>query len=190
MNRILPTAALILTLGLAVTVGLPPASAGESPLWKQFDNWSVRVNRALDGRCYMETATVEPRTKTTMGRLFVLFGKHSFILGVSDKLWQLLPRDKAHGVLFQIDSGEPRYEISRTVRSAGMGATVLAISPDFWAELMRGHSLSVQPDNQPTVTIPLAGSFAAGEELLACQGAMDASRPSPASADPFTKGAW
>ena len=154
-----------------------------SPLWKTVGDWDVRVDTTLNYGCFI-AAAYETGTVVRVG--FDETHSGGYIL-IGSPEWTSLEIGKDYDLEFQFDN-EPPWE--GTATAIPMGEVVLLFlpfhEPSFMSEMQRKHALMITYRGRVVANLTLRGSYAAIQELVNCQLAVEEARAgSPTPGDPF-----
>jgi hypothetical protein len=174
MARHLIAATAIAALLASPAFAAPPAA----PVWAQAEKYEIRVD---EHRCFFTTVTQVSKTVVRLG--FIEAGELYFALANAG--WQSLRDGATYPVSVTFDNKPPYTAEAFGVQLPGTSTVFLTlrVGADFTADFMLSKQMNVSYRGQSLLRANLGGTYAAGQELLRCQEAMNETRP--ASADPF-----
>lgn len=157
-------------------------------LWKTVNNWGVYIDRTLGDNCYTFTTYRD-------GTVF-RFGfqeeksKAALYVAIGNSKWASIENGKDYALELQLDN-EPTWPSPATgMKVRDVPFLVIGTNQTgFVDQLMRKHTLKVYFNNSMIQSLSLRGSYAALQELGACQSNVDAikrRRPAEPPADPFS----
>jgi hypothetical protein len=158
----------------------------DSPLWKVVGDWQVRVDKTLNFGCFMAAASV----RGTVVRIGLDQKRLNGYILVGNDDWRSLEVNKDYELVLQFD-GNPPWRGKATAIQMGQGAAYLYLpfsKSQVMLELAKKQVLSIWYESKQVAALRLTGSFAATQELVACQRAVEAARSGTKPADPFAGG--
>jgi len=182
------TAALAATM-LATAIATP-AVADQPPtiLWKAFDKWTVRSDKAFGYGCYMHA-----NYPNGVGLRFGFNASNpsdiSGYVTLMNSEWKSLVPGQQYSVQVKFDSvrnsGWSTWTGVASPMTTGLPALVIPFTNvDIFIAAAGGTGIHVTYQGKPVIDGNLPGSAQAVAELAACQQAMNASRSAP-TPDPF-----
>jgi len=165
-----------LSLGAVMLAGCasdaPPAMAAtaQSPAWKTVGTWMVHVDRSLGG-CFV--------MKGFDGGIGIRVG-----LWPLGRTWYLMlenpdwARDVAADYPLEISfDGYRSWDgIASPMPSQGPGIVAMRIDDEWLADFAVGHVMTVRHQGRVVAQLSLSGTYAAVNEMLDCQEAINESR--------------
>jgi hypothetical protein len=179
---------LSLLLAIALTsVAVPRAQAQDTMLWRSVGQWQIRIDKSVDYGCFM----LGSYTQGTLLRIgFDQQNRNGYIL-VGNEAWRSLQVGGRYELILRFDSAAP-WRGQATARRIGTGSMVFLYLPfensQFLIDLARKVNLTIFYAGNVVTQLPLRGTHAATQELIRCQQAADAARPSAQPKDPFSGG--
>lgn len=174
-------------IGLLLATGWPALADDASPLWKAVAGWKVRVDTTLGNGCFIH-ATFKGGTGFRIG--FDAQEGGAYII-LTNPDWRALENGKEYEIDIQFDSEEPWTGTATAMQFADGEPAMLWLGfddADLYREAMRKTSVEFRYGGQRLAYLSLSGTYAALQEMLACQIAMDEHRQQATSSDPFGAG--
>lgn len=162
-----------------------PASAQDTPLWRQIGQWQIRVDASLGYGCFL----VGSYTRGTVLRIGIDQQNGNGYVMVGNETWRSLQVGGQYDLALRFDNNSP-WRGRATARRIGNGDMVfLYLSFDrarFLVELARRNNMTIYYQGNVVTTLPLHGTNAAVQEMINCQRAADIARKqNRPQGDPF-----
>lgn len=174
---------------VGVLLNTPHVLAESSVKWKKVGGWEIRVDRTLDDGCFL-FSIFERGTALRLGFGGSLGGAY---LMIGSLAWKSLEIGKSYKLTIRFDEESP-WTGDATAVQMGRDLTALTLpfkNPKFIHEFARRHGIYVSYQGRKVANLTLRGTYAAVNEMLACQKNMSGERASnqtvaPAR-DPFAR---
>lgn len=173
---------------LSVAVVAGAAVAQETALWKEdVAGWEILVDQSLDDGCFMITEY----ERGTLLRAQFNPAADTFQFVVGDPNWKSIEENKFYEIEVEFGSAGPWTGDAVGYDFGGINALILHIPFEddradlFIEEFMRYTVVDVRYEGSSIARLSLKGTYAAMEEVMACQAAM-LDQPAPAQDDPFS----
>jgi len=145
------------------------ASAADMPIFKQYDNWDIRVDTTLNNSCFMMGiweggSVLRFGVNKNQGNMYLMLG---------DNDWKSLESGKEYDLSIKLGNKSP-WTAPSTAVGLGEGIYLWINIPadaakDFMAEFMKQHDIEADYNNKNILHLKLTGSYEAATGLMECQ---------------------